>query len=246
MKQAVRIQYFSDIHLEFGPLEIRTTDADIIVAAGDIGVGLQGLQWLKSFAKPVIYVAGNHEFYGQEYLSSISKLANAASGSNVQFLEQRAWVHDGVRFLGCSLWSDLGGDENEHLEELVSIVNDFRKISYRTEFLNAKSYRLLHRKSRNWLFSELVKPFSGKTVVVTHHAPTPWSWPDSPSQIKRHAYCNDLREVLHSFEVAAWFHGHTHAVSDYRCSGTRILCNPRGYFPSQLVGEFDPGKILEI
>jgi Icc-related predicted phosphoesterase len=242
----VRIQYFSDIHLEFGSLETTAADADVVVAAGDIGVGLQALDWLKSFGKPVIYVAGNHEFYGQEYLFTLANLTSAASGTNVQFLEQRAWVYDGVRFLGCSLWSDLGGDDNDQLEELVSIVNDFRKIRYRTDALNAKSYRQLHWESREWLFAELAKPFPGKTVVVTHHAPTPWSWRDSPSQIKRHAYCNDLREVLHSFEIAAWFHGHTHAVSDYRCSGTRILCNPRGYFPNQLVSEFDPRKILEI
>lgn len=242
----MRIQYFSDIHLEFGSLETTAADADVVVAAGDIGVGLQALDWLKSFGKPVIYVAGNHEFYGQEYLFTLANLTSAASGTNVQFLEQRAWVYDGVRFLGCSLWSDLGGDDNDQLEELVSIVNDFRKIRYRTDALNAKSYRQLHWESREWLFAELAKPFPGKTVVVTHHAPTPWSWRDSPSQIKRHAYCNDLREVLHSFEIAAWFHGHTHAVSDYRCSGTRILCNPRGYFPNQLVSEFDPRKILEI
>lgn len=242
----MRIQYFSDIHLEFGPLETTTTDADIIVAAGDIGIGLQGLDWLKSLRKPVIYVAGNHEFYGQEYLSTVANLTGGSSASNVHFLEQRSWVHDEVRFLGCTLWSDLGGDDNDQLEELVSIINDFRKIRYRADLLNAERYRRLHRESRRWLFGELAKPFPGKTVVVTHHAPTPWSWRDSPSQIKRHAYCNDLREVLHSFEIAAWFHGHTHAVSDYRCSGTRILCNPRGYFPNQLVDEFDPEKIAEI
>jgi Icc-related predicted phosphoesterase len=242
----VRIQYFSDIHLEFGPLKIATTDADIIVAAGDIGVGREGLDWLKSFRKPVVYVAGNHEFYGREYLSTLAALTDGASGSNVRFLEQRSWEYDGVRFLGCTLWSGLGSDDNDRLDELVSIVNDFRKIRYRTELLSANNYLRLHRESRRWLFAELAKPFSGKTVVVTHHAPTPWSWRDNPNQIKRHAYCNDLREVLHCFEIAAWFHGHTHAVSDYRCSGTRILCNPRGYFPNQLVSEFDPGKILEL
>jgi len=242
----VRIQYFSDIHLEFGPLEITPTDADVIVAAGDIGIGRQGLDWLKLFRKPVIYVAGNHEFYGQEHFSTLTNLTSGAGGSNVQFMEKRSWEYEDVRFLGCTLWSDLGGNDNDQLQELVSIVNDFRKIRYRADLLNPESYIRLHQESRRWLFAELAKPFPGKTVVVTHHAPTPWSWRDNPSQLKRYAYCNDLREVLHSFEIAAWFHGHTHAVSDYRCSGTRILCNPRGYFPNQLVSEFDPGKVLEI
>ena len=81
----------------------------------------------------------------------MAKLSNSARGSNVQFLEQRVWVYNGVRFLGCTLWSDLGGDDNEQLEELVSIVNDFRKIRYRTELLNVDNYRRLHQKSREWI-----------------------------------------------------------------------------------------------
>ena len=60
----MKIQFFSDIHLEFGEFDIPATDADVIVAAGDIGVGLQGIEWLKRFNRPTIYVAGNHEYYG--------------------------------------------------------------------------------------------------------------------------------------------------------------------------------------
>ena len=59
----MRINYFSDIHLEFGPAELPDTDADIIIAAGDIGIYDQGLQWLQALDKPIIYIAGNHEFY---------------------------------------------------------------------------------------------------------------------------------------------------------------------------------------
>jgi predicted phosphodiesterase len=242
----VRIQYFSDIHLEFGGLEIGHTEADLIVAAGDIGIGTQGLERLKQVGKPVIYVAGNHEFYGQEYFKTINALHAGARDTNVRFLEREGFIFEEVRFLGCTLWTELGGDENDQLEDLLQLVNDFRKIRYRQGVINFRDYVLLHRESRRWLISELEQPFDGKTVVVTHHAPTPWSWHESPSSIKRFAYCNDLKEVFHSFEIAAWFHGHTHLVSDYRCSGARILCNPRGYHPAHLVADFDPLKTVEI
>lgn len=242
----MRIQYFSDIHLEFGGLEIGQTDADLIVAAGDIGIGGMGLDWLKQAGKPVIYVAGNHEFYGQEYFSTINALRAGAAGSNVRFLERESLIMGEVRFLGCSLWTELGGEENDHLEDLLYLVNDFRKIRYQKDLLSFRDYVLLHRQSRRWLISELEKPFDGKTVIVTHHAPTPWSWHESPSNIKRFAYCNDLKEIFHNFEIVAWFHGHTHVVSDYRCAGARILCNPRGYHPAQLVVDFDPGRIVEV
>lgn len=242
----MRIQYISDIHLEFGPTELRQTDADLIIAAGDIGIGRDGLDWLKSLKKPVVYVAGNHEFYGQDYLGIVKGLRQRAKGSNVRFLEREIWHCGDLRFLGCTLWSDLGGEENEGLEDLVDSVNDFRKIRCGPEPLTAQHYVRLHLESRRWLHDELTRPFTGKTVVVTHHAPTLWSWRESPTRIKRHAYCNDLKELLHSFDIAAWFHGHTHAVSDYFCAGTRVLCNPRGYFPDHLVAEFDPGRWVEI
>lgn len=244
----MRIQYFSDIHLEFGTLETETllTDSDMIIAAGDLGVGLMGLEWLQSLGKPVVYVAGNHEFYGQEYFATVQSLRQASKGSNVHFLERESLILNEVRFLGCSLWTELGGEENDQLDELLHIVNDFRKIRFNDDLISCSDYTLLHRESKRWLVNELDRPFDGKTVVVTHHAPTPWSWHESPSNPKRYAYCNDLKELFHSYEIDAWFHGHTHVVSDYRCSGASILCNPRGYYPDHLVAEFSPLRCMEL
>ena len=242
----MRIQYFSDIHLEFGGLDLVRTDSDLIVAAGDIGVGDMGLNWLRQAGKPVVYVAGNHEFYGQEYFAMILALRKGAEGSNVRFLERESFIIGEYRFLGCTLWTELGGEENDRLVELLHTVNDFRKIRYQNEVLTFRDYATMHRLSRHWLLNELERPFDGYTVVVTHHAPTPWSWHESPGSIKRFAYCNDLKEIFHNYEITAWFHGHTHLVSDYRCSGALILCNPRGYYPNQLVGGFDLGKTVDI
>ena len=84
----MRINYFSDIHLEFGLLEAPDNDADIIVAAGDIGVNMQGLDWLKALNKPVIYVAGNHEFYTQEYESTLQLLRKQCAAGECES-EQR-------------------------------------------------------------------------------------------------------------------------------------------------------------
>lgn len=245
-RDLVRIQYFSDIHLEFGALEVPDTGADVIVAAGDIGIGTQGLQWLKTLGKPVIYVAGNHEFYGQEYFTTVESLHRDSQQSPVRYLERESFIIGDTRFLGCSLWTELGGEENDRLEDLQKLVNDFRRIQFRDSLLTFAEYSQLHRISRHWLLCQLEQPFDGRTVVVTHHAPTPWSWHESPTNIKRFAYCNDLKELFHSYDITAWIHGHTHVVSDYRCAGARILCNPRGYYPSQLVGDFDPAQVVEI
>ncbi|MCX8050163.1 MAG: metallophosphoesterase [Methylohalobius sp.] len=241
----MRIHYFSDIHLEFGALDLPQVEADVIVAAGDIGIGLEGLHWLAQSKRPVIYVAGNHEFYSHEHGSLIAQLERASDKSPVRFLENRSCVIDGVRFLGCTLWTDLGGGE-EDVTALTDSVNDFHRIRFDGEPLRPKHCLALHQRSKQWLEAELQIPFAGPTVVVTHHAPTFWSWDNRPHALNRFAYCSDLRELMHRYEIALWFHGHTHRVWDYRCATTRILCNPRGYCGYKPVEEFRPDRVVVL
>ena len=77
----LKIQFFSDIHLEFGNFDIPATDADVIVAAGDIGVGLHGIEWLQQRKKPIVYLAGNHEYYGGDLVHTPVASAERAQAS---------------------------------------------------------------------------------------------------------------------------------------------------------------------
>jgi len=242
----VRINYFSDIHLEFGALDAPDNDADIIVAAGDIGINLQGVDWLKALNKPVIYIAGNHEFYAHEYQQTLQLIREQCAGSNVQFLENDCFVFQGVRFLGCTLWADLFVEGDKKAEALGKSLNDFRRIQFAEKSFDAMEFSQLHQHSRAWLEQELAQPFFGKTVVITHHAPSQWSWNESAYALKKLAYCNDLKSLLHEYEIAAWFHGHVHSSLDYRIADARILCNPRGYFGKKVVPGFDQNRIMEI
>jgi predicted phosphodiesterase len=242
----VRINYFSDIQLEFGLLEAPDNDADIIVAAGDIGIGAQGLDWLKALNKPVIYVAGNHEFYTQEYQQILQAIRKQCAGSNVHFLENDCFIFQGVRFLGCTLWADLFVEGDKKAEALGKTLNDFRKIKFDQKTFDAVDFSQLHQRSKTWLEQQLRQPFSGKTVVVTHHAPSMWSWNDAAHALKKLAYCNELKPLLHEYEIAVWFHGHIHSPADYRIAGARILCNPRGYFGKKVVPGFDQNRIVDI
>ncbi|MBC8379728.1 MAG: metallophosphoesterase [Planctomycetes bacterium] len=242
----MRINYFSDIHLEFGLLEVPDNDADIIVAAGDIGIGTQGIDWLKALNKPVIYVLGNHEFYTHEYRHTLRLIRKQCEGSKVCLLENDSFIFQGVRFLGCTLWADLFVEGSDKAEALGKTINDFRKIQFADKSFDALLFSHLHKSSRTWLEQELAQPFSGKTVVITHHAPSEWSWNESAYSLKKLAYCSDLKPLLHEYEIAAWFHGHVHSSVDYRIAGARILCNPRGYFGTKVVPGFDQNRIVEI
>jgi Predicted phosphohydrolases len=242
----VRINYFSDVHLEFGEQSLPETNADVVIAAGDIGVFRQGVDWLKAIKKPVVYVAGNHEFYNAEYNQVLAMLRQECAGSNIQFLEQDLWFFQGVRFLGCTLWTDLFVDGADKARAIGKTLNDFRKIRFHDDEFNQNHFSELHQESRRWLEKQLAQPYAGRTVVVTHHAPTEWSWIETPNALKKMAYCNDLKWLFHEYEIAAWFHGHVHNLGDYRIADARILSNTRGYLGRREVNGFDINKVIDI
>lgn len=88
----MKIHILSDIHLEFGKWrrteDANAIDADVTVLAGDIGLGLSGLDWALTFRRPVIYVLGSHEFYGQRPMQTLWRKARAkVQGTPVHLLD---------------------------------------------------------------------------------------------------------------------------------------------------------------
>src|SRR5690554_3685776 len=128
----MKLQVYSDLHLEFEPLSPAPTDVDVIVLAGDIHIGDKGVLWaLETFPdRPVIYVLGNHEFYTHKYPGLITKLKSLAQGTNVHVLEKDSVKIDGVAFHGCTLWTDfaLFGDPRIAGYECQQVMRDFKKI----------------------------------------------------------------------------------------------------------------------
>lgn len=242
----MRINYFSDIHLEFGPLQPPNNDADIVIAAGDIGIGRQGVDWLKTINKPIIYIAGNHEFYTHEYKKTMAMLRTSCANTHIHFMEKDVFIFQGVRFIACTLWTDLLKHGEMKAYEVARRLNDFRTIRFKEHSFDQASFTQLHRHSLLWLENQLDTPFEGKTIVVTHHAPSVLSWRERPNELKRLAYCNDLDNLIKQHDITAWFHGHIHFPNDYVLAGTRILSNPRGYHGRKEVEGFDQNKIVEV
>lgn len=90
-------------------------DCDVVILAGDIGKGLKGLEWGREAFDDVelVYVAGNHEYYGGALGHLTDKLRARAVELGVHFLENDATVIGGVTFVGATLWTDfaLFGDD---------------------------------------------------------------------------------------------------------------------------------------
>jgi Icc-related predicted phosphoesterase len=242
----LKIQYFSDIHLEFGNVPLTHTDADVIVAAGDIGVGTQGVHWLLQAGKPVIYVAGNHEYYGGDLYDTFARIVAMAEGTCVHFLENQSIVINGVRFLGTTLWTDYEGGDPDKMALAEEKMNDYTQISNQARGLRPADLLEVNWQARHWLEQELSRPFQGKTVVVTHHAPSFTSWNNGKSASYRGAYCSDMSALTRAHRIDLWLHGHVHSSADYYDNGVRVACNPRGYSGYQVVKDFDLRKTIEI
>jgi predicted phosphohydrolase len=242
----LNFQIISDIHLEFGTLALSVEDTDVLIAAGDIGVGLQGLKWLQKLPCPVIYVTGNHEYWGTELHILNARLAESTRQGNVRYLENRTFVMDKVRFLGCTLWTDYNDADLSVMDEMYLRMNDFRYISNGSETLKPTDLAKLNIQSRQWLTNELSQSFDGRTVVVTHHAPLMRSWPYDKDESLQYAYCNDLSAIMEEYDINVWVHGHVHEVLDYMAHGVRVVCNPRGYYQQKEVTGFSLIKCISM
>lgn len=248
----MRLRVFSDLHLEFGPFEPPSSEGiDVVVLAGDIDVKGRGVEFAKRFPCPVIYVPGNHEYYGGTIPRLTQKFKGAAAGSNVHALDCDSIVIDGTRFLGASLWTDWKGDGTveplDAMHHARGAMSDYRRIRVSTNFSKLRPPDTLHwhGQARAWLTNQLAQPHEGPTVVVTHHAPTLRGCrPKEASTPFLGAYASDL-ESLMGPKVNAWLFGHTHFAFDERINGTRVVSNPRGYSGEWVAG-FKPDITIEV
>ncbi len=194
---ALRIHLLSDLHFEFQKWRsiwnIDSLDADVHVLAGDIGVGLDGIQWaLNHLKRPVIYVMGNHEFYGQRPMVELmAKARERTAGTHVHLLENDSIVIGGVRFLGCTLWTDFclfGQDRQAEVMDLSgSVMSDYANIHVNKKggrpdpisiFASGMSSRSgdrltpatsldFHRVSRDFLERELARQSDTEMVAMS-------------------------------------------------------------------------------
>lgn len=261
----MKIQIASDLHLDLldsrfpGYRVIEPAKADVLVIAGDIHRNTCAIDTFADWPVPVVYVHGNHEAYYEQYFDLVGSLHTTAAGGNVHYLEGGEYVQDGVRFLGCCLWTDylLYPEERDAaMQEAERSLPDFRVIGTPKGPLTAEDTVQLHLASRAWLEARLDEPFDGATVVVTHHGPHAGSvHPRYAGTLMNAAFVSDLTPLMG--KASLWIHGHVHDSFDYEIDGTRIVANPRGYAlnrkaaasPEQIQWEneaFDAELVVEV
>lgn len=242
----MNIQIASDLHLDL--LESRypgyrviepAGEADVLVIAGDIHHHTGAVDSFADWPVPVVYVHGNHEAYGGTLDELDDALRTASAGSRVHYLEGNELILDGVRFLGCCLWTDYQlypGMQQAAMEACENRLLDHRAIRTKQGLFTAADALQMHHASRRWLEARLSETFNGPTVVVTHHGPHPGSvHPRYAGQLLNAGFVSDLTPLLGKAQL--WIHGHVHDSFDYTVCGTRIVANPRGYALNRLAVE---------
>ncbi|MEO5607005.1 MAG: metallophosphoesterase [Polaromonas sp.] len=265
----MNIQLLSDLHLESNPHFQATPapGADLLVLAGDIGSYQNGsllttlgvadfglarfsplpvAQGGAGWPTPVLFVPGNHEYDGLEFDEATARLREACARLGLIWLEQQSVVLQGVRFIGCTLWSDFdaltteqaqGGADITLGEQLKARDKAFRAANFylrknhslcQGQPMLAEAVREQGLQSQAWLRAALAQPFGGPTVVVTHFAPSLRSADPRYGLTPGTAgFCNSLDDLLPL--ATLWLHGHLHCPNDYVRHGCRVVANPLGY-----------------
>lgn len=248
----MRILVLSDLHLEFWPFAPPAVECDAVVLAGDIAPGLGGVEWAAAAfpGRPVVYVAGNHKFFQHSLPELRADLVRRGRELGVHVLDDTAVELGGIRFLGCTLWTDQSvfGGRSPDLRRIERGMPDYRLIRVDAErrLLHLADTRALHQRSLEWLDAEFAAHPHAPAVVVTHHLP---SFRSVADRFARHpltpAFVSHLDDRIERYGARLWIHGHTHHCVDYTIGRTRVLSNARGY-PHEDVPGFAAARLVEV
>lgn len=256
----MKIQLLSDLHLEADPSFTPTPapGADLLVLAGDVGSyqrrrdgsTMTEPDWaLGRFANwpvPVLYVPGNHEYDGIDWDDAHTRLREACERLGLIWLERETWVHQGVRFIGTTLWADYDalGDREKAFRAANFYLSKMQGMRNGALF-DAAAMRSVALECQAWLREELRKPFEGDTVVVTHFAPTLHSMDPRYGPTPGTAgFCNALDPLLQHADL--WLHGHLHCPTDVQVGRCRIKANPLGYADKNEQAAFESCACIEL
>lgn len=239
----MKIQLLSDIHWhpyrdDIGFLRnFRIeADVDVFVVAGDWGSlpGAWILAQLEAAPKAhILFIAGNHEFYGGDWNSTLPLLKRQFSAlpQRVHFLEKETFFHEGVRFPATTLWSPISSRNAWQIQASIGDYHAIYKGGTHSVRITPDDVNKRYQENSIWLQQELQKPFEGKTVVVTHHMPifalVAPKWRGSPLNDAFAAKCDSF--FGQSWSPEAWIFGHTHDTVLQVVRGTLCAANPYGY-----------------
>ena len=236
----MKIQYCSDLHLEFfqnkkyiehNPIE---PVGDILLLAGDTchfsdyAYEQPFFNKLSESFERVYLVPGNHEFYNGKDIKITDEPIQHQIRENVWLCNNTSAIIGDVELIFTTLWSMISMKNSQPIREYMA---DFRYIRYDKKIIDIPDYNLLHQRSIQFLERALQTDNKAKKVVVTHHLPSNLcNAPEYEGSIHNEAFCVDLTELIGNSNVAYWIYGHSHRnMPPIDIKGTTLLTNQFGY-----------------
>jgi len=238
----MKIQVVSDIHLEHRNTlpDIFTKNdypkTDYLFLCGDIGVPVKNPELWKTFIdtmskkfKRVIYVCGNHEFYGSNIHETTLFIRNYFDlYDNIVLLEPGKVIQiEDFLIIGATLWSEIDLSTGLLLSDIRNIYNKDN------EKLKMNDINKLHQEHKEWLETMLnmCNEQHIKSIVVTHYVPSfnliheKYLGLDHKKYIKGYAsHCDDLVSKSN-----LWLFGHSHKYIKKIIGNCLCYANPYGY-----------------
>ena len=254
----MKIQYASDLHLEFAdnwrilkqeePMNVR---GDILVLAGDIGyLGDDNYQthpfwdWASKNYQQVIVALGNHEFYKFYNLASMHDGLIGEIRPNIHYY-YNAIVHiQDIDIFVSTLWANIALEDAYITEQSVT---DFRRILYCEDILTFADFNREHKRCLEFVKQSVADSMAKHIIVVTHHVPSFQLM--SPEFLGSHingAFTVELADYIATSGIDYWIYGHSHRNIDKTIGTTRCVCNQFGYAFHNEHLAFDRNKIIEI
>jgi len=239
----------SDLHIAFGNYKLRNVDADVILIAGDSCEGWAAANMYEHMCSEgfkIIFVAGNHEYYGRKFadVNDYWKRMQDRCNGNFYFLNNEVLELGGHRFVGTTLWSEISPRHELYVKETM---NDYQWIYFKNkrEPVLPAQINALHMQAKAFLNENLQQD----DILMVHHAP---SWASVPEQYTgdpvNDAYVGNIEGLILERQPKIVLHGHIHTSVDYMIGdNTRVISNPRGYVGHAGYNKkFNPGYVIEL
>lgn len=251
----LRIQYVSDLHLEFSENEKFLNksplkpEGEVLILAGDIIplVRLEDFDYffdqLSNDFEMVFWIPGNHEYYhydvGLKCGSFKEKIRN-----NIWFLNNQEVVLGKYRLIFSTLWANISVQNSFIIQQ---DLNDFRMIEFNGKPFTPELFNTLFEENHKFINNRLQQKTELTTVVVTHHVPTLFNYPKKyrNSQINE-AFAVELYNLIENEQPSYWIYGHHHSnTPDFKIGNTWLLTNQLGYVAYHEYEKFQLDKIID-
>lgn len=253
----MKIQYASDLHLEFHENSRWLRDnplvpvGDILVLAGDIGYLGDEMylkhpfwNWSADNFEQTLIVPGNHELYKNFDINELTEGWSEQIRSNVNVVYNKTVHLDNVDFILSTLWAKIHPAEAYFVEHGVT---DFRRIRNGEYRLSWDRFNDEHERCVQFIKRSVEQSSAEKRVVITHHVPSFLLMADEfKGSLINGAFTSDLNSLIEKLPIDYWIYGHSHRNIDGEIGGTKIVSNQLGYVYADEIDTFKPDKYIEL